>query len=325
MKFGLRADAREPSVADPVGMKPTRTSQVAAPIVVEGLTKCFGAVTAVDDLSFAVRAGAVTGFLGPNGAGKTTALKMIVGLARPTAGRALVNGSPVASAASNAGLLGVYIEPCGAHPGRSARNHLRSLAALAGLPRGRVEEVLALVGLDETAGRRVGTYSTGMRQRLGLASALLGDPQILVLDEPLNGLDPQGIRWLRTFLRDHAASGKTVLLSSHVLSEAAQTVDDVVVIHRGRLVRQASIDELARLGSGGVLVSTPTRERLAAAVERAGGRVEYQDGGSRLLIAGLDAARVGDLAHDERVVLHELVPRGSSLEDVFFTLTEEAA
>ena len=164
-----------------------------------------------------------------------------------------------------------------------------------------------------------------MRQRLGLASALLGDPRILVLDEPLNGLDPQGIRWLRTFLREQVASGKTVLLSSHVLSEAAQTVDDVVVIHKGRLVRQGSIDELAQLGSGGVFVSTPTRERLAAAVQRAGGQVEYQERGGWLMIEGLDAAQVGELAHEERVVLHELTPRGSSLEDVFFTLTEEEA
>jgi ABC-2 type transport system ATP-binding protein len=306
-------------------MKTTHISQVAAPIVVEGLTKRFGAVKAVDDLSFSVRPGAVTGFLGPNGAGKTTALKMIVGLARPTAGRALINGSPVASMAADAGMLGVYIEPCGAHPGRSARDHLRSLAAMAGLPRSRVDEVLALVGLEQPAGRRVGTYSTGMRQRLGVGSAVLGDPQILVLDEPLNGLDPQGIRWLRTFLRERAASGKTVLLSSHVLSEAAQTVDDIVVIHKGRLVRQGSIDELAQLGSGGVLVSTPTRERLALAVQRAGGQVEYQNGGGRLLIDGLDAAQVGQLAHDERVVLHELATHGSSLEDVFFTLTEEEA
>jgi ABC-2 type transport system ATP-binding protein len=324
-KFGLRADARETNVADPVRMTTAHVSHAPAPIVVEGLTKRFGAVTAVDDLSFAVRAGAVTGFLGPNGAGKTTALKVIVGLARPTAGRALVNGSPVASVAADAGVLGAYIEPCGAHPGRSARNHLRSLAALAGLPRSRVDEVLALVGLEQAAGRRVGTYSTGMRQRLGLAAALLGDPEILVLDEPLNGLDPQGIRWLRTFLREHAASGKTVLLSSHVLSEAAQTVDNVVVIHKGRLVRQGSIDELAQLGGGGVLVRTPTRERLAAAVERAGGGVEYQDGSGRLLIDGLDAAQVGELAHDERVVLHELTPHGNSLEEVFFTLTEEEA
>jgi ABC-2 type transport system ATP-binding protein len=248
-------------MADPVNMMTTHVSPAAAPIVVEGLTKRFGEVTAVDDLSFAVRAGAVTGFLGPNGAGKTTALKAIVGLARPTAGRALINGSPVGSAAADARMLGVYIEPCGAHPGRSARNHLRSLAALAGLPQGRVDEVLAIVELEHAAGRRVGTYSTGMRQRLGLAAALLGDPQILVLDEPLNGLDPQGIRWVRLFLRERATSGKTVLLSSHVLSEAAQTVDDVVVIHRGRLVRQGSIAELERLGRAG---PAPRGERPAS-------------------------------------------------------------
>jgi ABC-2 type transport system ATP-binding protein len=324
-KFGLRADARETNVADPVHMMTTHVSPAAAPIAVEGLTKRFGEVTAVDDLSFAVRAGAVTGFLGPNGAGKTTALKAIVGFSRPTAGRALINGSPVTSVAADARLLGAYIEACGAHPGRSAHNHLRSLAALAGLPRSRVDEVLAIVELEHAAGRRVGTYSTGMRQRLGLAAALLGDPQILVLDEPLNGLDPQGIRWVRTFLRERATSGRTVLLSSHVLSEVAQTVDDVVVIHKGRLVRQGAIDELARLDGGGVLVSTPTRERFAAAVQRAGGRVQFQDGGGRLVIEGLDAAQVGELAHDERVVLHELAPRGSSLEEVFFTLTDEEA
>jgi ABC-2 type transport system ATP-binding protein len=306
-------------------MTTQHVSRVAAAIVVDGLTKHYGNVKAVDDLSFSVRAGAVTGFLGPNGAGKTTALKMIVGLARPTAGCALINGSPVASVAADAERLGAYIEPCGAHPGRSARNHLRSLAALGGLPRSRVDEVLGIVGLAEAADRRVGTYSTGMRQRLGLASAVLSDPQILILDEPLNGLDPLGIRWLRTFLREHAASGKTVLLSSHVLSEAAQTVDDVVVIHKGRLVRQGSIEELARLGSGGVLVSTPARERLAAAVQRAGGRVEYQDGAGRLLIEGLDTAQVGEVAHDQRVVLHELAPRGGSLEEVFFNLTKEEA
>jgi ABC-2 type transport system ATP-binding protein len=325
MRFGLRGDARETIVADPVCMRTTGVSPVATPIVVEGLTKRYGNVKAVDDLSFSVRAGAVTGFLGPNGAGKTTALKMIVGLARPTAGRALIDGNAVVAVKADANLLGVYIEPCGAHPGRSARNHLRALAAMAGLPRSRVDEVLALVGLEQAAGRRVGTYSTGMRQRLGLASAVLGYPQLLVLDEPLNGLDPQGIRWLRTFLRQYAASGKTVLLSSHVLSEAAQTVDDIVVIHKGRLVHQGSIDELAQLGGGGVLVSTPTRERLAAAVLRAGGQVDFQDGAGRLLIEGLDAAQVGELAHDERVVLHQLAPHESSLEDVFFTLTEEAA
>jgi ABC-2 type transport system ATP-binding protein len=306
-------------------MKTNRVSPETAPIVVDGLSKRYGAIQAVDNLSFAVRAGAVTGFLGPNGAGKTTALKMIAGLARPAAGRVLINGSPVASAAADARMLGIHIEPCGAHPGRSARNHLRSLAALAEIARSRVDEVLALVELEHAADRRVGTFSTGMRQRLGLASALLGDPQILVLDEPLNGLDPQGIRWVRTFLRKRAANGGTVLLSSHVLSEAAQTVDDIVVIHKGRLVRQGSIDELTQLGNAAVLVSTPTRERLATAVRRAGGRVEFLEGAERLAIEGLDAAQVGELAHDERVVLHELAPRADSLEEVFFDLTEEEA
>jgi ABC-2 type transport system ATP-binding protein len=212
------------------------TLQTRAAITVESLTKRYGATVAVDGLSFRVRPGAVTGFLGPNGAGKTTALKAIVGIARPTAGRAHVDGS-----------LGVYIEPTGAHPGRTARNHLRSLAAFAGLPRRRCDELLELVGLERSADRRVGTYSTGMRQRLGIASALLGDPRILVLDEPLNGLDPQGIRWLRTLLRDHASTGGSVLLSSHVLAEAAQTVDDVVLIDRGRLVYQGELDDGAAL------------------------------------------------------------------------------
>jgi ABC-2 type transport system ATP-binding protein len=299
-----------------------RATQSCPAIEVEGLTKRYGHVTAVDDLSFTVRPGAVTGFLGPNGAGKTTALKAIVGLARPTAGRALINGAPIESMAPDARMLGVYIESCGAHPGRSARDHLRSLAALARLVPGRVDDVLAVVGIDDAAARRVGTYSTGMRQRLGLASALLGDPEILVLDEPLNGLDPQGIRWLRGLLRDRARSGRTVLLSSHVLTEVAQTVDDVVVIHRGRLVRQGAIEDLERLGDSGVSVSTPMSERLATAVERAGGRVAFQNGGGRLLLEGIDAARVGELAHSERILLHELVPRGGSLEDVFFTLTE---
>ena len=321
-KFGLRTDDGEKYDPDHSGMKNTHTSQVATAIAVEGLTKRYGDVTAVDDLSFTVRPGAVTGFLGPNGAGKTTALKAIVGLSRPTAGRALINGTPIDAVQPDVGTLGVHIEPSGAHPGRSGRDHLRSLAALAGLPRSRVDEVLAIVGLEQAAGRRVGKYSMGMRQRLGLGSALLGDPEILVLDEPLNGLDPQGIRWLRTLLRERAASGGTVLLSSHVLTEAAQTVDDVVVINRGRLVRQGSIDELGSPG-GGVLVSTPTRERLATAVQRAGGRAEYQNGNGRLRIEGMDAAQVGELAHAERVVVYGLTSLGGSLEDVFFRLTEE--
>jgi ABC-2 type transport system ATP-binding protein len=295
----------------------------AAAIAVEGLTKRYGDLVAVHDLSFNVRRGSVTGFLGPNGAGKTTALKTIVGIARPTSGRALINGVPIASANADARVLGVFIEPTGAHPGRSARNHLRSLAALAGLPRSRVDDVLAIVGLEDAADRRVGTFSTGMRQRLGLASAVLGDPAMLVLDEPLNGLDPQGMSWLRTFLRDRAAAGGTVLLSSHVLSEVAQTVDEVVVLHRGRLVHQGAIGELTRLGHGTVVVRTPMPERLVAAARHAGGRVQIQNGGGRLLIEGMDAAHVGELAHAERVILHELAVHGASLEQVFLSLTEE--
>jgi ABC-2 type transport system ATP-binding protein len=217
-----------------------------AAITVEGLTKRYGGTAAVDKLSFTVRAGSVTGFLGPNGAGKTTALKAIVGITRPTEGRACI---AVESAHADARVLGAYIEPTGAHPGRSARNHLRSLAVLAGLRRERCDEVLELVGLEQAAGRRVGTFSTGMRQRLGLASALLGDPRILVLDEPLNGLDPQGVRWLRMLLRERAAAGGTVLLSSHVLAEAAQTVDDVVLIDKGRLVYQGALAEVTADGT----------------------------------------------------------------------------
>ncbi len=300
---------------------PTQTAAIA----VEGLTKRYGALTAVDDLSFTVRAGAVTGFLGPNGAGKTTALKTIVGLARPTAGRIVINGVCGEQRSPDARELGVYIEPCGAHPGRTARDHLRSLAAIAGLPGRRVDEVLVTVELEQAARRRVGTYSMGMRQRLGLAAALLGDPDILVLDEPLNGLDPQGIRWLRVLLRERAAAGRTVLLSSHVLTEAALTVDDIVVIHKGRLIHEGAIGDLQRDGSGGVLVKTPMSERMAAAARRAGAEVTFDDAGCDLLIAGLDAARIGELAHDERIVLHELAPRGGSLEEMFFTLTEKEA
>jgi ABC-2 type transport system ATP-binding protein len=293
-----------------------------AAITVEGLTKRYSELTAVDALSFSVRRGTVAGFLGPNGAGKTTALKAIAGIARPTSGSVLINGTPVASAHLDARVLGVYIEPTGAHPGRSARNHLRSLAALADLPSDRVDEVLGVVGLGEAARRRVGTYSTGMRQRLGLASALLGDPEILVLDEPLNGLDPQGIRWLRTFLRDRVTKGGTVLLSSHVLTEAAQTVDDVVVINKGRLVYQGGIGELARLGGSRVIVRTPTPERLVVVARDAGGRAQLQNG-NQVLIDDMDVAQVGALAYRKRILLHELASSGASLEQRFFSLTDE--
>ncbi|NUS55961.1 MAG: ATP-binding cassette domain-containing protein [Streptomycetaceae bacterium] len=212
-----------------------------AAVTVEGLTKRYGRTTVVDRLSFTVRSGAVTGFFGPNGAGKTTVLKAVAWLVRPTAGRVLVRGR---ATVSDPRVLGVHIEPCGAHPGRTARAHLGALAVLAGLPPARVGEVLELVGLEDAAKRRVGTYSLGMRQRLGLAAALLGDPDILVLDEPVNGLDPQAIRRLRTLIRERARRGATTLLSSHILSEAARIVDDVVIIDQGRLLRAGTVQEL---------------------------------------------------------------------------------
>ena len=248
MEMDLPTDDCEIRLPEPGTMTNEQTHKSGPTIVADGLTKRYGRITAVRDLSFSVRSGAVTGFFGPNGAGKTTALKMLVGLARPTAGRALVNGTPVGAAKPDARAVGVYIEPCGAHPGRTGRAHLRALAALAGLPRDRVDEVLAVVELDQVGRRRVGKYSMGMRQRLGLAAALLGDPEILVLDEPVNGLDPRGIAWLRALLREQAARGHTVLLSSHVLSEAAQTVDDVVVIDQGSVVHQGSIHDLESRG-----------------------------------------------------------------------------
>ena len=208
------------------------------------LTKRFGDITAVDDLSFEVDAGTVTGFLGPNGAGKTTTMRMLLGLAAPTKGRALVFGQPFAQLGRPGTRVGAALEAADLHPGRTGRDHLRVLAPVAHVPVSRVDEVLALVDLKSAAGRRAKGYSLGMRQRLSLAAALLGDPEILILDEPANGLDPEGVRWLRDFLRAFAAEGRTVLVSSHHLAEVAQTVDNVVIINRGRLVVEASLDRL---------------------------------------------------------------------------------
>src|SRR4051794_22676929 len=288
-------------------------------IDVTGLTKRFGEIIAVQDLTFAVRRGAVTGFLGPNGAGKTTTLRMVLGLARPTAGSATILGHPFGELADPARSVGANLEISGMHPGRSGRDHLRSLAAFAGLPASRVEEVLDLVEMRAAANRRAGGYSTGMRQRLGLAATLLGDPEVLILDEPANGLDPQGIRWLRDFLRAAAAEGRTVLISSHVLSEVQQTVDDVVVIHRGRLVKSGSMADLAT--ADGVRVRSPRAAELAAALERAGADVRAEDG--LLHVQGRSTEEIGDLAHAIGVPLHELAGESSSLEEVFFRLTSD--
>ena len=292
-----------------------------AAIEAVGLTKRYKNVTAVDDLSFRIREGAVTGFLGPNGAGKTTTLRMVLGLARPTAGHATIEGRRYVELEDPARTVGANLEVAGAHPGRSGRNHLRALAAMAGIPDSRVDEVLRLVELDTAADRRAGKYSLGMRQRLGLAATLLGDPRVLVLDEPANGLDPQGIRWLRDFLRTMASEGRTVLVSSHVLAEVAQTVDDVVVIHRGRVVDQGPV---ARLTAGGsVRVRTPQPDALAGALEGAGLSAAPGPDGA-LTVDTADLARVGDIAFAAGVPLHELASQATSLEEAFLALTSDA-
>jgi ABC-2 type transport system ATP-binding protein len=288
-------------------------------IVAAGLTKRYGSVTAVNDLSFEVRSGAVTGFLGPNGAGKTTTLRMVLSLARPSAGHATILGKPFGELPDPAGSVGANLEICGMHPGRSGRNHLRALAAFSGLPKSRVDEVLDLVEMSAAADRRAGGYSTGMRQRLGLAATLLGDPEVIVLDEPANGLDPQGIRWLRDFLRAAAAEGRTVLVSSHVLAEVEQTVDDVLVIHHGRLVKSGPIASLT--AGGGVRVRSPAAAQLAAALERDGAEVRTE--GERLLVQGRSAEQVGELAFASGVPLHELAVEAASLEEVFIRLTSD--
>jgi ABC-2 type transport system ATP-binding protein len=289
-------------------------------IVAAGLTKRYGDVTAVEDLSFEVRSGAVTGFLGPNGAGKTTTLRMVLGLARPTAGSSTILGRPFTELPAPAHSVGANLEICGMHPGRSGRNHLRALATFSGLPASRVDEVLDLVEMRDAADRRAGGYSTGMRQRLGLAATLLGDPEVLVLDEPANGLDPQGIRWLRDFLRGAASQGRTVLVSSHVLSEVEQTVDDVVVIHRGRLVKSGSIASLTT--ATGVRVRSPKAAELATALQREGAEVVRADG-TLLVVQGRTTDQVGDLAFAIGAPVHELGVEAASLEEVFFHLTSD--
>ena len=292
----------------------------AAPVEVRELTKRYGSTTAVDGLSFTIRRGAITGFLGPNGAGKSTTLRALLGLVHPTAGDARVEGAPYAKLHDPLGTVGAVLESESFHPGRSGRNHLRVQAAAAGLPAERVDEVLATVELTDAARRRVGGYSLGMRQRLSVAGALLGKPRLLVLDEPANGLDPEGIRWLRTFLRTFAADGGTVLISSHVLPEVAQIVDEVVIIHRGRLVAQEPLEALtARSAAGAVVVKSPEAARLHEALSRAGLEV-VPVGDTELRVAGA-AERVGEVAAAEGIVLHELRTEGASLEEVFLELT----
>ena len=290
----------------------------------ESLTKRFGDVVAVDQLSFELEQGTITGFLGPNGAGKTTTLRMLLGLARPTSGRASLFGQAYAELKEPSRRVGAVLEATDFHPGRSGRDHLRMLAEAVDLPDSRVEEVLQLVELQDAARRRVKTYSLGMRQRLGLAGALLGDPELLVLDEPANGLDPGGVRWLRDFLRAFAADRRTVLISSHVLAEVAQTVDDVLIINHGKLVVESSLEQLTHRAAGSVRIRTPASASLEDALTRAG--IRFSEGGDDSLVAfGTTSEHIGDIAFAANVPIHELVSEGSTLEEVFLGLTTEKA
>jgi ABC-2 type transport system ATP-binding protein len=287
-------------------------------IEVENLSKRFGKTQAVAGLSFRVEPGTITGFLGPNGAGKSTTLRSVLGLVHPDAGRAVVLGVPYRQLDRPLHRVGAVLEASEVHPGRTGRSHLRVLATAAGLPRSRVDEVLTLVELAAGAARRVKGYSLGMRQRLGLAAALLGDPEVLVLDEPANGLDPAGIRWLRDLLRSLAAEGRTILVSSHVLSEVAQTVDRVVIIHRGRLIQQASIAEVLAGAHGATRVRTPDAARLRELLSAEGVAVNEADG---TLLVDLPPERVGEIAAANGIVLHELTVERATLEEVFLELT----
>lgn len=290
-------------------------------VAAQHLTKRYDDTVAVEDLSFEIGRGTIAGFLGPNGAGKTTTFRMLVGLATPTSGRATVLGRRYRELTEPIHQVGAMLEVSGYHPSRTARNHLRMLAFTAGLPQDRVDELLALVDLAHAADRAVGGFSSGMRQRLGLAAALLGDPELLLLDEPANGLDPQGIRWLREFLRDLAhEQGKTVFVSSHVLAEIAQMVDQVVIINRGRLVTQGPIaDVTAHMGQA-VIVTSPDADRLGRLLAERDATVTAR-GDGRIGVSGIAIEDVGRLAAAHDVVLYELREEGHSLEDTFLALT----
>jgi ABC-2 type transport system ATP-binding protein len=289
----------------------------------DSLTKRFGDVPAVTDLSFASESGTITGFLGPNGAGKTTTLRMILGLVSPSRGRAFVFDHPYAALPRAALRIGAVLEATDFHPSRTGRDHLRMLGQAVDIPDSRADEVLRLVELDHAAHRRVKGYSLGMRQRLGLAVALLGDPELLILDEPANGLDPEGVRWLRDFLRRLASEGRTVLISSHVLAEVAQTVDRVLIISRGQLVLSSSLADLTARAGGAVRVRTADPQRLTKALNDHALQVTTGTDNA-LLVHGASSERIGDIAFAAGVAVHELVNDAGVLEDIFLELTSEA-
>ncbi|MFI7697476.1 ABC transporter ATP-binding protein [Nonomuraea sp. NPDC049480] len=289
-------------------------------IEVTALTMRYGAALAVDDLTFTVRPGMVTGFLGPNGAGKSTTMRAILGLESPDSGTALVGGQPYASFQRPMREVGALLDAGAVHGGRTAAAHLWCLARGNGIARDRVGEVLEQVGLAEVADRRIAGFSLGMRQRLGIAAALLGDPGVLMFDEPVNGLDPEGIRWIRELMRRLAAEGRTVLVSSHLMGEMALTADHVVVIGRGRLIADTAMAEMVSQFEQGMLVRAADQPALAGVLRAGGADVREEDGG--LSVMGLDGPRIGELALSHGIALHELTPRGASLEEAFMKLTE---
>jgi ABC-2 type transport system ATP-binding protein len=294
-----------------------------AVIELRDLTKRFGGLVAVDRLSFEVESGRVVGFLGPNGAGKTTTLRMLLGLAAPTGGSATINGRLYHELDQPLHVVGAVLDASAAHPGRTARNHLRIHAMLGEVSPSRIDKVLDLVDLTPAAERRVGEFSLGMRQRLGLATALLTEPEILILDEPANGLDPEGVHWLRQLLRDLAAEGRTVLVSSHVLGEVAHTVDSVVILDRGRLVTHSTLGELAAGSAQVVRVRTPRAGELRVALEAEGARVQPV-GSDRLEVSGASPEQIGNLAAERSIPIFESVTKSTDLEDIFLDLTTHA-
>lgn len=288
---------------------------------IENVTKSYGKTTVIKSLSFTAEPGKVTGFLGPNGAGKSTLIKVLLDLATPDQGRTMIGGKRYRDLDDPVRTVGVFVEPEAFHPGRSGRNHLRVLADAAGIPQPRVDEMLETVGLASAANRNVGAYSLGMRQRLGLAAALLGDPPVLILDEPGNGLDPAGLHWLRDLLRARAAQGHTLFVSSHLLAEMEQLADDLVVINQGQLVATGQVSELR---AAAAVVRTPSTDAFRALVEAAGGSAQQRDDGA-FVVRGLATADIGDRCFDAGIPLHELAAQASSLEELFLAWTGDSA
>jgi ABC-2 type transport system ATP-binding protein len=294
-------------------------------ITVENVTKSYGEKVAVDNLSFTVKPGVVTGFLGPNGAGKSTTMRMIIGLDRPDRGTVTVNGMPYADHKAPLHQVGALLEARAIHPGRSAYNHLLTLAATTGIPRRRIDEVLALVGLASVGKKRAGAFSLGMGQRLGIAAALLGDPEVVMLDEPVNGLDPEGIQWIRGLLKSLADEGRTVFISSHLISEIALVADHLIVVGRGKLIADTTVSEMQRAASGLVVqVRSPRATELADLLLDDGVSIQSGAGADELTVTGLEAAVIGDRALDAGLPIHVLIPTEVSLEEAFMRMTHDA-